>query len=127
VKAFLEHLYRQNLSFVCEKCGDEASLKTFSIENAWNRPATRRDLSLLESLAGAEAEFLKSLYLQHNGIALYQNGETTGVYFPPIADLKDLNEMWKDWFDDIDATELRDFENNGFAFAEISQSGNLRC
>jgi hypothetical protein len=123
---FLLHIKSKNQKFKCYLCTDESETLNLTVDlyNELNAEATEYDIQLLKSLIKVENEEIVAFYKIHNGIKLYCNNDTSGLQFYSIADLKELNNVWKEGLSDYEDEELYDFQREGIAFGEISHSGN---
>lgn len=125
MKTFFEHIKKPNQKFRCYECGDELeTLKLdVNLENKLNSSANDLEIQKLKDLVPDNNEIIE-FYNQHNGIKLYCNKEISGIQIYPVSELENLNEEWKEGFSYLDDEELYDFQKGGFAFGEISHSGN---
>ena len=123
---FLRHIKFGNQKFKCYLNSDENETLSLTVDiyNELNPGATDEEISLLTKLIPDNNEQIVAFYKLYNGIKLYCNADTSGLQFYSIGDLKALNDEWKEGHSDFEEDELYDFQKSGFAFGEISHSGN---
>ena len=123
---FLRHIKSGNQKFKCYLNSDENETLSLTVDiyNELNPGATDEEISLLTKLIPDNNEQIVAFYKLYNGIKLYCNADTSGLQFYSIGDLKELNDEWKEGHSDFEEDELYDFQKSGFAFGEISHSGN---
>lgn len=118
-----DHLKLARPRFLCRDVEERVKL-TVDLENTIGQPASAKQLANLQRIAGAAFATLAPLYKEFNGLAFHRNGATAGLVVASIGDLKYLNTEWRDWFTDVPAEELYEYQRDGFAFATIACSGN---
>ena len=123
---FLRHIKSGNQKFKCYLNSDESETLSLTVDiyNELNPGATDEEISMLTKLIPDNNEQIVAFYKLYNGIKLYCNADTSGLQFYSIGDLKELNDEWKEGHSDFEEDELYDFQKSGFAFGEISHSGN---
>ena len=119
-----EHLTLKKPRFICRDTSQRYEL-IMPLSHAVGSPARATDLDKLNRIAGSEAEWLLPLYSEFNGIIFHQHGDTAGLIVASVEQLEDLNNEWREWFQDMEPEELYDFQREGFAFASIAASANF--
>lgn len=118
-----EYLKQKDQKFYCKDNKNEKEL-IVPLVNLSGGSATDIQLMELKKLAKNEADYLIDLYQTCNGAKLQVHQKTIGLLISPIGELVELNEKWKESFSYYDEEDLYDFQKEGFAFAQIFQSGN---
>lgn len=123
---FIRHINSKNQKFKCYLNSDESETLNLTVDiyNELNSGATVEEISKFKKLMVDNNDQIIALYKLYNGIKLYCNGDTSGLQFYSIGDLSELNETWKEGYSDFEEDELYEFQKSGFAFGEISHSGN---
>lgn len=122
---FLEHLKEERPRFICYPAGGkDAPDQTFEVSHILNEAPTKTALEELKGKLSGDSAQLLSMYAHHNGLELYCENDIPSIEFYKIEDMDDRNEDWKGWFDMFDEDELCEFQKEGYAFGEISSSGN---
>jgi hypothetical protein len=120
MKTILTHLALKNPRFRCRADEHELVVKLRSHAGA---PATARQLSSLEALAGNELRHLKPLYELANGLVFHRHRKTAGLIVARVNQLRAFAADWKESFF-VGEHELHPFQRKGVAFATIAESGN---
>ena len=118
-----EYLEHRDQKFYCKDNKDQKEL-VVPLTNFAGPAADLDQLKILKELTKTEANSLLPLYEICNGAKLQVHQDTIGLLISPIEDLEELNEEWRESFSYYDEDDLYDFQKDGFAFAQIYQSGN---
>lgn len=123
---FLEHISYKTPNFRCFDCNDESETLnlTVSVQNIKNEPASENQLNELRKLIEFQNEEITEFYSIMNGIKMYCQNNQPKIELFPIHKWKDENEAWQYDYEGMEPDELYDFQKEGIAFGEISQSGN---
>jgi hypothetical protein len=122
---FLKHILDSNSSFDCFAAGDKSETLAFTVNvyNKLNSGANDAELIELKKQLKEQYDQIEAFYKQHNGCKLYCHGKTCAIELFVIKNWKKNNKEWKQWFEDLE-DEISDFQKEGIAFGEISDSDN---
>jgi len=123
MKVIFDYVSNKNQKFYCRDNKKEKEL-TVVLKNELGKPCDNKAIKTLEKIAGTESIYLQNLYQFCDGGDFQLNNKTIGLRIVSIENLESLNEEWKESFSYYEEEDLYDFQKNGFAFAEIYQSGN---
>lgn len=126
MESFIQQINLINQKFRCFECEDHSETLnlTIDIHNELNDGANETEIWKLQQLIPSDSIDVIDLYKYHNGIKLFCNKGVSGFQIYPISDLQGLNEEWKESFSYYEEDELYNFQKGGFAFGDISNSGN---
>lgn len=126
MKKFLEHINHKNPNFQCFDCNDELETLNLNVpvSHIKNGSPSQDELNKLRKLSKNGNEEIVEFYSTMNGIKMYCQGNQPKIEIFPIHKLDDENEAWQYDYEGMESNELYDFQKEGMAFGEISQSGN---